>query len=181
MDSVQVIWNALKPKSIHLDLEKSTPLIKEGEQAKYLYFIEKGCLRSWFNHNGKDVSFQFFLPNQFVSSFESLIYDSPSPYTLESITSATVHRVSKQDLHAVMASRPELKEAMFKLTCDRLRHYQHLFLSRIKDTPEQRYLALISDAPELLKLVPQKHLASYLGITPVSLSRIRSRQQSQLT
>ena len=69
----------------------------------------------------------------------------------------------------------ELNDAINQLLCSRLYHYQKLFLSRIKNKPQLRYEELIKENPEIFKRVPHHYIASYLGITPVSLSRIRNK------
>ncbi|TKB56518.1 Crp/Fnr family transcriptional regulator [Ferrimonas aestuarii] len=175
MDQTHPIWEQMAPHAHPQALEKKTTLLREGEHCKRLYYIESGCIRSWFNHDGKDISFQFFLEGQFVSSFESLMFNEPSQYTLETLLPTKVYWIEKSVFEAQLAQSPALKQKMFEQVCQRLRHYQHLFLSRIKDTPEQRYRELIAAQPELIKRVPQHYIASYLGITSVSLSRIRNR------
>ena len=177
MDSIENIWHELKPYAKRIKLKKKETVIEEGAAAKSIYFIEDGCLRSWFNHDGKDVSFQFFMNGQFVSSFESLMFNEPSPYTVESILPSTVYEVSVENLKRQLDVSGPFKDAMFQLMSERLRHYQRLFLSRIKDTPQQRYQELVKQHPDLIRKVPQHYIASYLGITSVSLSRIRCRKE----
>ena len=70
---------------------------------------------------------------------------------------------------------PEMRDNMLNISFDRQYHYMKHFLSFIKDTPEQRYLNLLKEKPHIIKRVPQQYIATYLGITPVSLSRIRNR------
>ena len=65
---------------------------------------------------------------------------------------------------------------MAKIALDRMIHYSELFLSRIKETPQQRYEALVKEHPEIITQIPQHYIATYLGISPVSLSRIRGRK-----
>lgn len=71
---------------------------------------------------------------------------------------------------------PSLRQVYEEKLIDRFRVYQQLFLSRIKDTPQQRYEELLKKYPNIIQRVPQHYIASYLGITPVSLSRIRNRR-----
>lgn len=176
MNNTEYLWTALAPYVEKIELKKKAVIINEGSLSESVYYIKAGCLRSWFNHDGKDVSFQFFLEGNFVSSFESLVFDQPSPYTVESILPSTVYAISKHKFQEEVSNSPELKDAVFQIVCERLRHYQRLFLSRIKDTPQQRYQELIELQPELIRLIPQHYIASYLGITSVSLSRIRCRK-----
>ena len=74
-----------------------TTLLLEGEVAKNLYFIVKGCLRLWFNNNGKDVTVQFFFENQAVSSIESFMNRCPSVFSIETLEPSTIYALSKKN------------------------------------------------------------------------------------
>ncbi|MFT3749237.1 MAG: Crp/Fnr family transcriptional regulator [Agriterribacter sp.] len=153
-----------------------TILLREGQVSKTGYFIEKGCLRIWFNNDGKDITFQFFFEGEGVSSVESFRTNQPSMFTIETIEPCILHSISKKDFQFILNHSPEIKDEFEEQTFRRLIFYQRLFLSRIKDSPQKRYQELIQQRPEILQRVPQHYIASYLGITPVSLSRIRNRR-----
>lgn len=170
------IWKTLLPYATKRELKKNEVVIQEGEVSKYLYYVEQGCLRSSFNKDGKDISFQFFLGNSFIASFESFAFDEKSPYVIESILSTTIWCIPKTIVIEQMNKSETLKTMIFQLVCERLREYQRLFLSRIKNTPQQRYEELMLTNQELINKIPQHYIASYLGITSVSLSRIRCRK-----
>lgn len=159
-----------------IEVPAKTVLLQEGELAKYLYFIRKGCLRLCFNHNGKDITFQFFFEEESVASIESFRSNIPSKFSLESIEACSLWRVSKSDIQIIMDQNETFKKMMEEILVERLISYQTLFLSRIKNSPQERYLELIENQPDVIKRVPQHFIASYLGITPVSLSRIRNRR-----
>jgi len=171
------LWEALSPYATKINLKKKEVLIREGEVSQCLYYVDQGCLRSWFNsEDGKDVSFQFFFGGSFIASFESFVFDDKSPYIVESLLPSTVWSIPKQIVESHLDTSETLKAIIFQLVCERLREYQHLFLSRIKDTPQKRYEELIVKHPEIFQKIPQHYIASYLGITSVSLSRIRCRK-----
>lgn len=158
--------------------EKATPhkeLLKEGEIAHNLYFIKHGCLRLWFNNDGKDITLQFFFEGSAVCSIESFINREPSLFTLETIENTTLLSLSREDFNRILTLYPEIKEGFTKILFLRMGNYARLFLSRIKDTPAKRYEELMREHPEILQRIPQHYIASYLGITSVSLSRIRNR------
>lgn len=119
---------------------------------------------------------QFFFPDQSVASFESMKLEQPSQYTIEAMQPSVIYEVHKDHFFRAIEESDELKDYFINNLCMRFIHYQKLFLSRIKDTPEQRYHALVKEYPELIKTIPQHYIASYLGITSVSLSRIRCRK-----
>ena len=156
-------------------LPAKTVLLEAGDVATNIFLVRSGCLRSWYNADGKDVTFQFFMPGQPVASFESLINRIPSEYTLESVLPSEIITINGDDFRKWVENHPELHMEFIGYAMARLTSYQKLFLSRIKDTPQQRYEALLKEQPDIVALIPQHYIASYLGITPVSLSRIRSR------
>lgn len=158
------------------DIPPKTTLLSEGEISETAYLIEKGCVRLWFNNNGKDVTFQFFFEGEAVSSIESFSTNRPSLFNLETIEPCAVLKLSRGDFLHILEDSPEIKREINEIILQRLIHYQELFLSRIKDKPEERYEELVRKYPKILQRVPQHYIASYLGITAVSLSRIRSRR-----
>lgn len=153
-----------------------TILLEAGRISRNFYFIHKGCIRLWFNQDGKEITVQFFFEGQGVASIESFMQDTPSLFSIETIEPTTVWIYDKADIVELMEKTSALKDKLHKLIVGRLINYTHLFLSRIKDTPQQRYENLLKECPEIVKRVPQHYIASYLGITSVSLSRIRNRK-----
>ena len=158
------------------EIASKTTLLKEGEISNNMYFVKKGCLRMWFNNEGKDITFQFFFENQAVSSFESFLESKPSLFAMESMEPTTVVSLTKNSFDLLASHYPELKNTFQDILIQRMGNYARLFLSRIKDNPQKRYQELLQDHPEILQRVAQHYIASYLGITPISLSRIRNRK-----
>ena len=159
-----------------LSIPSKTMLLEEGKIADKLYFIRKGCLRLFFYNEGKDITFQFFFEGDFVASFDSLYKGTPSLFSLESIDPAEVRFIKKEDFYNEIENNSSLRKVYEEKIIERFSFYQHLFLSRIKNTPQQRYEELLKEYPNIIQRVPQHYIASYLGITPVSLSRIRNRR-----
>ena len=161
-----------------MEIPARTILLKEGEVSKRSFYVEKGCLRVWYNNNGKDVTFQFAFEQQVVSSADSFIKGVPSLFTIESIEPCILYWIHKDDAQRMlkeMYEEPELRDFFINSVLERQFHYMQLFLSFIKDTPSQRYINLLKEHPHIVHRVPQHYIASYLGITPVSLSRIRNK------
>lgn len=157
-------------------LPAKTTLLEAGKVSQYFYYIQQGCVRLWFNQDGKDITFQFFFEGEGVASIESFMHNTPSLFSIETIEPTTIWAYKKREVLHVMEENPALKNQIHELLLNRLISYTHLFLSRIKDTPQQRYENLMKEKPEIIKRVAQHYIASYLGITPVSLSRIRNRR-----
>ena len=169
-------WIKFQKFFVEKEISYKTILLKEGEIANQVYFIKKGCLREWINKDGKDITFQFFFEDQAVASIDSFLSNQPSMFTIESIEPSTILSLSKENYIQLQRLYPEIKEGLQELLFQRFRIYSQLFLSRIKNTPQERYDDLIKNHPEIIKRVPQHYIASFLGITPISLSRIRNRK-----
>jgi len=168
-------WDEFQHFFERVEIPAKTILLKEGDIAKKAYFIEKGCLRIAFNNNGKDLTFQFFFEGEGVSSIESFRSNQPSLFTIESIEPCVLQTISKKNFQTILESSSVIRQQVEEYTFQRLVFYQKLFLSRIKDNPEKRYQELLKNNPQILLRIPQHYIASFLGITPVSLSRIRNR------
>lgn len=162
-------------KSEYLSVPSKAILLEEGKVAEKLYLIRKGCLRLFFYNEGKDITFQFFLEGDFVASFDSLYKRTPSLFYLESIEPTELTAIRREDFYNLINNNLSFRLLYEEKLIDRFHAYQQLFLSRIKNTPQQRYEELLKEYPNIIQRVPQHYIASYLGITPVSLSRIRNR------
>ena len=141
-----------------------------------MFFIEKGCLRTWVNHDGKDITTQFFFEGDPVASIESFRTNRPSLYSIESLEAAVLYTLSQKDFQALLQSAPEVRKQLEAHLWERFYEVQQLFYAYLTRNPQQRYEALLAQHQQLLQRVPQHYIASYLGITPVSLSRIRNRR-----
>ena len=152
-----------------------TLLLREGEVSKNMFIVGKGCLRLWFNKDGKDITCQFFFENEAVSSMESFFNDTPGAFNIETLEPSHIFILSRENLHKLMDEVAGFYEFMHKLKDRRLLYYARMFFSRLMENPEQRYKKLVEECPYIIQRVPQHYIASFLGITPVSLSRIRKR------
>lgn len=160
-----------------LEVSAKTLLLKENEVSDSAYYIEKGVVRAWYNNDGKDVTFQFFTENTMFSSLESFRKGLPSMVSFETIEPCILWKINKSDAEAVLAEvyeDPELRNQFLDSLFERIFDYMKHFFSFIKDTPKQRYISLSKERPEIIRRIPQHYIASYLGITTVHLSRIKS-------
>lgn len=169
-------WSPYQHLFINKTIPAKTTLLREGEIARQAYFISEGCMRLWFNNNGKDITFQFFFEGQAVSSIESFRNGKPSRFSIESLEPCTLQILTKKNFDKLMGEVPVFKALVEESIYQRLEHYSSLFLSHIRDTPQQRYHKLLAEYPQVIARIPQHYIASYLGITPVSLSRIRNKE-----
>lgn len=161
-----------------IEAPAKTILLKEGEVARKMYLIEKGCVRVWLNNNGKDITCQFFFENETVSSIESFRKDIPSQISIETIEPCIIWWIDKAELKRIVGEiqeQPEWRSMLIDALFERTFDYIKYFCNFIRDTPEQRYLQLLNDRPEIMQRVPQYYVASYLGISSVHLSRIKNK------
>lgn len=171
-------WDRYLPLQKRLEIPARTKLLDEGVVSKHAIYIEKGCLRTYFNNNGTETTVQFFFEGEGLSSLDSFINDLPSPYIIETIEPSVIYLLSKKHVLKLMEELTHEKDFLMmflKITARRLTHYSGEFISFIRDTPEQRYQNLLNERPQIIQRVSQHYIASYLGVSPVHLSRIKSK------
>jgi CRP-like cAMP-binding protein len=167
----------LNPFIFHLKKYKpKETLLTEGEVSEKIFFIKNGALRIWFNNEGVELTVDFFVENSFVSSFESFFQNIPSVFNIETIEESNIFELNKEDFLMLMNDNKKFGNFINETIYKRFGLLTKRLLSFIKDTPQMRYKNLLEQRPELLLRFPQHYIASYLGITSVSLSRIRNRK-----
>lgn len=169
-------WDIFKDLFKRQEVPAKTILLQEGHISRTMFFIEKGCLRTWVNNDGRDISTQFFFEGDKVSGIESFRTNQPSLYSIETIEPCILQTISQKDFQSMVADLPQLQEEMQEHLFKRLLQSQKSFYSYLKNMPQQRYQELIEQHPHIVQRIPQHYITSYLGITSVSLSRIRNRQ-----
>ncbi|QEM09405.1 Crp/Fnr family transcriptional regulator [Mucilaginibacter rubeus] len=171
-------WDKYLPFQKRVEAPAKTVLLEEGKISQHYIFIEKGCVRTFFNNNGDDKTVQFFFENEGLSSFDSFINNVPSTFTIETIEPSVIYLLPKQHVLRLMdelSHEPDFAQMILQMTARRQMHYINEFVSIIRDTPEQRYQLLLSERPHIVQRVPQHYIASYLGVSKVHLSRIKSK------
>lgn len=169
-------WAELSYLFKPLEVPARTMLLEEGQVSRAMFFIEKGCLRTWINNDGKEITTQFFFEGDTVSSIESFRTNQPSLYSIETIEPCQLQTISQEDFQDALETVPGLKEKLEDRLFRRLFQAQQILYSFLKNNPQKRYEELVARYPHLVQRVPQHYIASYLGITSVSLSRIRNRR-----
>lgn len=157
-------------------------LLRAGDVARHLYLIKAGAARLCVcNAQGVETSIQFFFEGDIVCSLESMVSGRPSGLDLVTIEACDLRVIDRDNVMAAIRSNPVLQSHLLSLTQQRLIDYVKLYTSAISETPTERYQALLATYQEQLARIPLHILASYLGVTPVHLSRIRRRlKASQL-
>lgn len=168
-------WQTFSSKLIQQRVPKKTVLLDADQIENYLSFVEQGIIRFFIPHEVKEVTFSFSFANEFFSAYDSFVTQTPATYRVETLTATTLWRMSYSNLQVIyqtttagnLIGRLAAEGLFIKKTSREL--------SLLSQTAEQRYLGLFTQQRHLLQLIPLKYLASYIGITPQALSRIRAR------
>ncbi len=150
-------------------------LSEEGKIARELYFINKGLLRLFYTKDGSDITAYIFKERLFASCYDSFLRQSPGIQTLETLEDSDLLVINYQDLNKLYELIPKMNVLARKVAEQRFINAQLILSSYILDGPEERYRKFEKEHGDLLLRVPHYMIASFLGITPVSLSRIRKR------
>lgn len=176
MPEVAAFIDRIKSAYTKEELPAKTLLVREGASAQKLYYIDKGCCRCWFNNDGTDITFQFLFEGSFASSLETMTSGAPSWYCIETLEPTVAYSVPIERFRNAQENNPLAKASYLQYIEQGLMQFQQLFVAHIKDSPEKRYRELLANHPEIIRRIPQHYIASFLGITSVSLSRIRNRK-----
>ncbi|MCF8307706.1 MAG: Crp/Fnr family transcriptional regulator [Bacteroidales bacterium] len=160
--------------------KKGTILLHEGQIATECYLVLKGCVREYYIVDGEEKSTAFYTEGQPVASFTSASTHTPSKHYLE-CTEECILTVSDQDLEKEMIAKiPRLESIIRKEVEKNSGKERDDFTRFITSSPEDRYLFLLENRPALLSRIPQHQIASYIGVKPESLSRIRKRMVEKM-
>ncbi|MFY7911030.1 MAG: Crp/Fnr family transcriptional regulator [Emticicia sp.] len=166
--------NAIISTDIFRTVKKGTVLLKEGQKSKESYFVLKGCIRAYYVLDGDEKTTAFYTEMEAFTP-PCVINKTPSEYYV-ACTEDSIITVSDADMEVEINSKFPKFEIMCRLLSEELLAKQRIDFDEFKtSSPEQRYLNLIQKRPDLIQRVPQHQLASYLGIKPQSLSRLRAR------
>lgn len=167
-------FEAIESVARKVSLKKKTKLLTEGEICQYTVFVNKGCLRSYsVNNKGAEHIIQFAFEDNWISDLYSYVAESPSLLTIESIEDSELLLFYKGDLENLYNKVPMLERWMRLLLQNAYVALQRRLNASLSITAEERYAELFYSHPDIASRVPLIHIASYLGITPESLSRIR--------
>jgi CRP-like cAMP-binding protein len=156
-------------------VKAKSELVSYDKRTDELFFLVKGCVRKYYVKDGEQLTIYIMTENNFIAAFDSFMTGSKSTETIECLEPCEVLIINKKDLENLYQKIPLMNEFIRKILEQTLIQFQQSLTSFIKDKPEERYEKLLRDNPVILQRVPQHMLATYLGITATSLSRIRKR------
>ena len=166
--------NALLSLGLFHSVKKGTVLLKEGQKTQDSFFVLKGCIRAYYIIDGEEKTTAFYTEMDVLTP-HCVIHKAPSDYFISCVEDSIL-TVSNSDMGVEMNSKFPKFDIMCKMLSEELLAKQRIDFDEFKTTsPEQRYLNLLQKRPDLIQRVPQHQLASFLGIKPQSLSRLRAR------
>ena len=152
---------------------KNEIITKQGETENYLSFIETGIVRFYIPDNENELTFNFSFNKEFTCAYDSFLTQTPSEYELQALSETVVWQISYSDLQKVY-KETKVGNYLGRFAAEKLfLTKSKRELSLLKDNAKERYLNLFHEQPDILKFIPLKYIASYIGITPQGLSRIR--------
>lgn len=155
--------------------KKGDILLREGQISNLCYFTMKGCVRQYYLIDGEEKTTNFYTEGQPVNPNEGTYKTKPSKFYLACVEDCILLVSTPEDEVKFFQKFPQFETVCRIAVEDELGKSQHEFATFMLSSPEERYLNLLKTRPELIDRVPQYQLASYLGIKPESLSRIRKR------
>ena len=159
---------------IHIiKLKKNEFFIQEGEIAKKMAFTNKGYLRVYYNHDGDEITRDITPLHSFVTALPSFVSQTPSCEIIKAITDCELLTISKKDLEYLYASYPKWERFGRLIIEEMFVESQRRIYSFITSTAEDRYKLLLKQYPDMIREVPLKYIADFIGIKLPSLSRLR--------
>ncbi|KAB2916879.1 MAG: Crp/Fnr family transcriptional regulator [Bacteroidetes bacterium] len=166
--------NAILSSDIFRTVKKGTILLEEGELSNQSYFVLKGCIRTYYVIDEEEKTTAFYTEMEALTP-HCVISKTPSQYYVSCLED-TILTVSNTDMEEEINSKFPRFEIICRKLSEELLAKQRIDFDEFKtSSPEQRYQNLLQKRPDLIQRVPQHQLASYLGIKPQSLSRLRAR------
>lgn len=162
-------------KLIVKECKKKELILKEGEVCKYAYFINKGCMRYYYNVEGEENTAQFFFENGWYTDYESFLTGKKTKQNIEALEKTQLISLSATDLQQLFIEIPKFERFGRLMAENAFLGIRQRVEMLENQTAEERYLTLIKERPKVFERIPQHYIASYLGIKPPSLSRIRKR------
>jgi CRP-like cAMP-binding protein len=164
-----------------ISTEKSLPkgeiLVRQGQAVKKTYFVTDGCIRSYFiDKNGKEHTLQFAIKDWWISDFIAIYNKEIATLTVECITDSTIIEFSSRELDGIYSLFPEFEAFQRKNLERHVVSLHKRILNQLQLTAQERYDLFLKQYPDIEQYTPNYHIASYLGITQQSLSRIRAEK-----
>ncbi|GAA5221178.1 Crp/Fnr family transcriptional regulator [Membranihabitans marinus] len=165
----------LKQSVVKKEYRKNENIFTEGKISNEIYFLTKGCVRLFYNVDGVDKTAFFYTEGKFICAGESFTFNVPALENYQAVEDSEIFIFEKSKIEVLLREAPKFEVIARMATENELITCQKIIASFVTKSAEERYLELLSNQGELFHRVPQQYIASYLGVSPEALSRIKSR------
>lgn len=155
--------------------KKGEYLLREGEVCNSFYFNLQGLARLYYNTDGVDVTAFFYTEGLFISVYESYLSGKPAAQNIQAVENLTVIEIHRDSATELLMRIPKLSHLAMAAMEEELIAHQRIIALLLTQSPERRYQQLLDEYGDYFKRIPQRYLASFIGVKPESFSRIKKR------
>lgn len=168
-------WKIAEERLQIIHLKKGDFLVKENQVCRYVAFINQGMMRMYYAGEQREITTGFVVDGEYISEYESFLTQQPSKYYIEAFEDSELLVLTYEDLQFLYQQKLVFSEVGRKIAEKLFIMISQQVSAMMMYSAEERYLQLVQTNSPLLQRIPQYMLASYLGITPEHLSRIRKK------
>ncbi len=168
---IKLLKSAVEKKNYH----KNEVIFTEGRISYEIYFVTKGCVRLFYNVDGNDKTAFFYTEGQFICAGESYTFNIPAIENYQAVENTEIYIFRKPKIELLLKEIPKFEVIARIATENELITCQKVIASFVTKSAEERYIDLLNTQGELFQRVPQQYIASFLGVSPETLSRIKNR------
>ncbi len=173
--------DALSKLLVPMKVQRGDIILREGEICKAMYYVSRGMVRQFYFKNGKDITEHFSFEGRICFCIESFLEQEPSRIVVEALENSVVYAIPYDTWHVAMLQNPEMELLYRKILEHALISSQVHADSQRFENAQERYERLLKTHPEIVLRAPLYHVASFLQMTPETLSRVRARSLSSET
>lgn len=171
---------ALKESISSRSIKKNEYYLQEGKFCSHIGLVASGAFRSYYSAGSKEISKSFAFENDYIGSLASFLSHTPSKVNIMALEDSIVAELPYDTLFNLIDGYSEWKDFSRIIVEDRFLKNEHREASLLTDPPEVRFRKLLEEHPKIFKRVPLQHIASYLSITPETLSRYRTKLRTEI-
>lgn len=176
MDVIQELKTRITTQNLwvkEIVLSRNQYLLRAGAIERYLYFVEKGTIKAYIEDEGEEQVIRFAYPNSIFTALDSFLTGKPTRFNLQAIKQCKLRAIEKGAFNDWMQSSEENTRLYLVILQEFVRQQMEREIDLLTSSPVERYKRVLERSPHLFQEIPSKHIASYLRMTPETLSRIK--------